>query len=237
MLTPEEQKLFDFLNKLMRTYGKKWISFNYYFDYGIPNENEDMTSMFSESDWPNPVTIPTKAAEMLNMFYKKYIFPELDDAGNKLRNSSDFNEVGNLTLSVEIYSNPRQVIVTLSGDYYGEEEPSLETENFDDNVYNSIANYNPGVRIVSARVEYSGSGDSGVVQDEIILTTSEGNQYSYPLTVEVLSVVESLVPGGFGNDTGSQGSVVFDMETKEATLEHVWNTYETLSTEILRFDY
>jgi hypothetical protein len=193
--------------------------------------------MFSESNWPNPVTIPTKAAEMLNMFYKKYIFPELDDAGNKLRNSSDFNEVGNLTLSVEIYSNPRQVIVTLSGDYYGEEEPSSETENFDDNVYNSIANYNPGVRIVSARVEYSGSGDSGVVQDEIILTTSEGNQYSYPLTVEVLSVVESLVPGGFGNDAGSQGSVVFDMETKEATLEHVWNTYETLSTEILRFDY
>ena len=237
MLTPEEQKLFDFLNKLMRTYGKKWISFNYDFDYGIPNENEDMTSMFSESNWPNPVTIPTKAAEMLNMFYKKYIFPELDNAVNKLWNSSDGNEVGNLTLSVEIYSNPRQVIVTLSGDYYGEEEPSSETENFDDNVYNSIANYNPGVRIVSARVEYSGSGDSGVVQDEIILTTSEGNQYSYPLTVEVLSVVESLVPGGFGNDTGSQGSVVFDMETKEATLEHVWNTYETLSTEILRFDY
>jgi hypothetical protein len=221
----------------MRTYGKKWISFNYDFDYGIPNENEDMTSMFSESNWPNPVTIPTKAAEMLNMFYKKYIFPELDNAVNKLWNSSDGNEVGNLTLSVEIYSNPRQVIVTLSGDYYGEEEPSSETENFDDNVYNSIANYNPGVRIVSARVEYSGSGDSGVVQDEIILTTSEGNQYSYPLTVEVLSVVESLVPGGFGNDTGSQGSVVFDMETKEATLEHVWNTYETLSTEILRFDY
>jgi hypothetical protein len=88
--------------------------------------------MFSESNWPNPVTIPTKAAEMLNMFYKKYIFPELDDAVNKLWNSSDGNEVGNLTLSVEIYSNPRQVIVTLSGDYYGEDEPSSETENFDD---------------------------------------------------------------------------------------------------------
>jgi hypothetical protein len=237
MLTPEEQKLFDFLNKLMRTYGKKTISFDYNFDDVIPSEDEDMTSMFSESDRPNPVTIPTKAAEMLNMFYKKYIFPELDNAVDKLWNSSDGNEVGNLALSVEIFSNTRQVVVTLSGDYYGEEEPSLETENFDENVYNSIANYNPGVRFVSGRVDYHGSGDSGYVEDEIILTTSEGNQYSYPLTVEVLSAVENLLPGGYGNDTGSSGSVVFDMETKEATLEHTWNTYETISTKVLEFDF
>lgn len=77
--------------------------------------------------------------------------------------------------------------------------------------------------VVRVRVEYSGQGDSGQVDDalyEYADGTPDGLEVSDKLDTEVKNLADQLTPDGYENSEGGQGTVTINVAAKTMTLEH-----------------
>jgi hypothetical protein len=83
-----------------------------------------------------------------------------------------------------------------------------------------------------AEVRYQGGGDSGGIE-EIHAWDKEGKEVvtGAELDSALSNYVYDGLQGGWEINEGSQGTVVFDMETREVEFQHVWNGYDTNTRE------
>lgn len=73
-------------------------------------------------------------------------------------------------------------------------------------------------------VTYDGQGDSGSIEGAEALI--DGKLVSYSLPRVFREIVYSMLPGGFGNDSGSSGTLTFDISDCLLSHEHVPREYE-----------
>lgn len=68
---------------------------------------------------------------------------------------------------------------------------------------------------------YDGSGDSGQVNSDMAIDGEGGNEV--PAFIEDMCYNALETFGGWENNEGSQGNIVFNLEDKTVTINHQWN--------------
>jgi hypothetical protein len=100
--------------------------------------------------------------------------------------------------------------------YNSEEDESLE------GVFEEIMELDVDSNIIE--LDYNGSGDSGYIESNF----RNGNPVPASIEDYCYRMLENL-HGGWEINEGSQGKFIFDLDSKEITLEHQYNTEDTKS--------
>ncbi len=76
--------------------------------------------------------------------------------------------------------------------------------------------------ITEIEFRYSGYGDSGCIEE----CSCEGNgSISIEEREKLEDLIYALLPSGWGNDEGSEGTITFDLSTGEVSVDHKWLQY------------
>lgn len=204
MLSPEEKKILKFLKKYLLTHGVYSAEFEFEYDGG--DLGEISPNEFDVVGWGQDATrIPAKISEVLYQIFMREVEPKLEEAYNDVHN--DISSSG-VRLRFDFRFDTTEISSYFWWSFYGVNEETHETYEYDDyqpqieNCIRDLKELNSNIN--EARVDYSGGGDSGYVEDTI--TTNEGDF----LTPESCSdfIYENL-PSGWEINEGSQGFARF----------------------------
>ena len=172
---------------------------------------------FSESDFNQQAyysknvsvteTMKKELAEFANEVFK----PLLYDISEKLHNMTRYLDVNQVDLYLQI-SQDRQITLKVYAEATGDEEHEeiLTEEDGIEHFLEMIEDLNPNEPLTRGRVEFSGYGDSGSIDDTIY--TDDGN---FTIPQDVLEWMYTQLPGGWEINEGSDGEFFFDFVKRE----------------------
>jgi hypothetical protein len=234
MWTTEEQRMLNFLWKYGKSVGRKYLRWDFNFDddpwdgLNISKEDFDTDMNFMGES----LTIPTKIRDFLFKFYEEKIEPEVEVSFNKILDTVVVSQASNYELFIIIDLQKRKISAVTELNYYTESDEQIFELELPNEVYESLISVIDDKKIQQIKVSYEGSGDSGAVSDTFM---GQGQYFDTPPIVE--RFIDQNLPGGWENNEGAQGFVVFDLEDKSVTINHVEYIYESASDTILELDF
>lgn len=145
---------------------------------------------------------------------------------NDMISTPDVDDLNFERLTIEIDCDTKEISMTHDYSYYSTGDgmtTTFEINDYDDliDIFDTLESDDE----ITDRVltlEYNGSGDSGFIED------SFSNGDSVPSDVQdwCYNRLESL-HGGWEINEGSQGTFEIDLDRKEITLNHIYNTEES----------
>jgi len=137
----------------------------------------------------------------------------------------DYYFEGSGRVDIELYVKERKLTINLYHTEYGTENSSMVFEDFDSKEFTEFFNELSGL---SGVLDFSGSGDSGWIEDNIRLPN--GSVMKCPQFLEDWAYHQlGINYGGWEINEGSQGSFVIDTMGKYIRLDFGMNTEETVS--------
>lgn len=237
MLTPEQQKLFRFLYLFGKSSGVNSLEIQLEYDEILPDEPFDTDEVSVFWDPRNSLKLPQKAAEEFTQFVNENVFPKLDEAFESLRGTYGFDEVSRIRVNIYLDLDKKEFGSDLYVEWYGEEDAFVEAHDLPRGVIDEIQADFPNEEVVQAWIDYSGGGDSGEVEDSMTVKLSSGEDRMESIGPNTLEYVYGILPGGWEIDEGSSGKVRLDLVEDITEVTHTWNSYNSESEEILRFDF
>jgi hypothetical protein len=222
ILTNEEKKILRYISKYLISVGMKQgyletESFDEYdgFDFNTLDVRE-WTHFANNYSMEVPSVLYPILEKILPYAEKK--FNNLDESEYDANYSRIDFMIGTKTeeISCNYWFTYYSVEDGATTTYNSEEDESLE------GVFEEIMELGVDSNIIE--LDYNGSGDSGYIEGTF------RNGESVPASVEdyCYRMLENL-HGGWEINEGSQGKFIFDLDSKEITLEHQYNTEETKS--------
>jgi len=231
ILTPEDKKYLRKVSRYLQSYGLQRGDIelleledgNEY--YEISDIRFDRVTNFSNN---YSVEVP----EGLIPILEKIVV-----AGQKRQDDIDFPDYvdyGRIEIEIDCVSSEIRLIhyiaYTEAGNG-GQLEFSAEDDGIGMEVFNSIREYCTEVEPIM-EVRYNGSGDSGYLEDRF--------ENGEPVPGPVEDWCERKLSrnfGGWGNNEGSQGDFIFNMENNTAELNHTWNEQNSKTTTLFEEEF
>lgn len=228
MVTPEEKRYFDFLWKLASSRGidnLDWEFYEYEFDNDFPLESEYFHHINGAWNRPN-FKIPVKLSAFLSELFNEKIYPLIDDVFSEFDVD---NEDGRVELKIDMEKRELTAYAHVYWLETGEEE--IRIEKMPTEFYQLLKGLDPNTK--SFHLDYSGGGDDGYLEDYIKSFEDE----SFPLNESIENFCYSLIPAGYENNEGGQGSFFFDMEERTITHTHSDNFEDSNSKTIFELEF
>jgi hypothetical protein len=216
ILTPEELKYLERISRYLLSVGKKRAYINIEADpYDGGAEIDDINwEYITHFDWQGRIDIPSGFIEIL-----KKIFNYIDETGNY--SEPDIESLSYNEFIVIVDAEDKVLTVTNDYRYYdeaGEEQTEIDDEpEIINDIRQSLGDSLPEDGILT--VTYSGGGDSGDLNGifeetgDIIPTNVEDFCYN----------ILARYHGGFENNEGGQGRIIFNLNDDVITIEHTDN--------------
>lgn len=226
MLTPEEQRYFNFLWKLGKSYGLRTIQF----EIDLEDHSGELdSSFFRQSDnYPQSVEIPEKVAQFLSDFYNNRVYPEIDNKIDEMDVEDPYRQM--LTFNINLNSRSVESVVEVS--YWDTTAPNEDEITVDDEWVDTFKRAVGETSQTIFNVDYQGGGDSGYIED---LTLDNGRIISLPDSVT--DPMYNMLPGGWEINEGSQGFFIIDLEDQTIRVEYTENIEDTSVNTILELDF
>lgn len=214
LLTTEEKK---YLQKICRYIG------SYGSSYGLVTiQMDDFSTQeyieFSHFDNNYDIEIPEDLANIFNRILKyltdKNLIPE-----------PEVDYVNYEDLEIQVNCDDNTLSITHNYSYTFLADPSsnvFEGEEVDE-IFDELESFDFDSSEVE--LEYNGSGDSGFLEDQFVGTNIDVTDMISEWCYQELENLH----GGWEINEGSEGKFIFNLDTKEITLEHRYNTDETSS--------
>lgn len=230
ILTTDDKQYLRATSRYLQSLGQKEASLDLETNTNLDDIDLEDFGTFSSN---YRIEIPTKVKEI---FKKVLKFVEKNDLFTSIDEDYDVNYE-----TIEISIDTNEQVLTVSHRYSYYEEGDWESTEFSvadgyeeltqifDNLQEEIKDSKPPKQGL-LRLDYSGSGDSGYIEDYF-----EGN-YPVPGQVEDFAYgrLESLY-GGWEINEGSRGYFIFDLKNKTVTLNHSMtieqNSHDTIFEE------
>lgn len=211
---PENKKLFKLLHFWLKSEGGKYISAEFYVNYG-----GDV-----DSGWFHPYvhgTFEPKVPEKLRNFFEKLY--EVVVNNESIWDNIDWDNNHNIyvryTVKNQSLSIEDRESITNTRDYGNEKEIT------DKEMIEEITKWkSEGIRTI--RVDFNGGGDSGYIDERGLGNGDIEVELPASFSDFLYNMLESN-HGGWEINEGSQGTFYFDLPKKEITLEHQYNTDES----------
>jgi len=216
-------KLDDKQKKLMKTfclylgsYGTKQGSLGFEFYHDHPE--------MSWEGWTSPdVRVKIEGFDAINEFAEEITLPIIED------NFSYYDQSGGVDFCVDCVKKIiyfKSHVREMNTNWVGEEWELGDLEELDSwkDFAPQITGYDEGV------VSYEGSGDSGYIEDKMVLDGDE--DITIPADLETWMYNQLGNYGGWEINEGSQGKFVFDFKNGTITLSHGENYEDDLDVEI-----
>lgn len=230
MLTDSEKKAFRFLANIGRTHGIPSIYWNIddIHDSGIDNFDFD-PNYYSLSyhnrtkDMEIPESIKITLINWFNREGRKLISDGMDSLWNKIPEDPTWSNA-NIMMDFKAYT------ISASGEYQypSTAEPQSFDGNLDDSAYKAafdqLKSENP--EATTFRVDYSGGGDSGYVEDYGYFDVGDSSA-QLPGILE--DYILNNLPGGWEINEGSAGYCIFNLNDFTAEIVHTEYYDETIS--------
>lgn len=236
MLTPEQQKLFRFLRLFGKSSGVDSLEIDLE-DEVLRDTPFEVDELSNVGGWRNRLELPQKAAEEFTQFINENVFPKMVEAFNSLEGIYGFDEISRIRTEIFIDLDKKSFQAFLHVDWYGEEEATSEIHDLPQDVIDEIQADFPNDEVVQARIDYSGGGDSGQVEDTMSVKLASGRNVMESISPKTLEFSYNILPGGWEIDEGSFGNISLDLVEKLADVNHTWNTNNSESETILEFDF
>jgi hypothetical protein len=209
-LSPEERKAINQFFVFIKSNGADvaWIDVN--FEYGDPSY---ISGMRGDNGRAIPVFQP--------------VAPIIEKIINDI-DTDDFEEEFQYSdveyFNVEINFSATQKKLTIECNYStpGSEEAFDESDINDMDIFKEYTD--KGVSEIICT--YDGGGDSGYIDGDMSI---DGERENVPAFLEDLCYDALRNFGGWENNEGSQGNIVFNLVDKTRTVNHTWNTEENHS--------
>ena len=222
ILTPEDKKILRFVGRYLNSLGMS--------DGLLESEGMDAyegldLSEINVSEWTHfsnnySVEVPDQLLPILEkiLVSSQNKYDDLDiDTGD--------NDINYARVDVDIDTGNQEISIKYWYTYYATGDSSAVTWNEEEDegvkeVLSEIDELDDTLPLMELR--YNGSGDSGYIEGNF------ENGEEVPASVEdyCYRVLENM-HGGWEINEGSQGTFLFDLEKREVTLEHQYNTEET----------
>lgn len=223
MITPEEKKAFNYLKKYALSNGLSSVGYSFEYNYSPDTDVNVDEFTLSDGYWGHDeLQIPQSIAIKIHEFYNRELKDKIEDVWNNFPGDDEFSQGGlNLTFNFNI----SEVSAVVWADYYGEGDEQIETWEVDEDeslvqCIDDLKSMDEETEEMSeARLDFSGGGDSGYIQDEM-----ETNLGTYDAPESCKDYMYQKLPGGWEINEGSQGYGVFDLEKGTFTLYYTENT-------------
>lgn len=210
-LTPEQQKTLKLFSYYCKGYGAKEVTRNFSFQHGGEEWSDDT---WSSPQLKGSIESYKSIDNLIDDLTDKYELNYMgDDSDNLTEVTFDIDCVNNV-LTIFAYQEVYEYMD--SGDEYDAED----NENLL-SFFNEMRNKN----IKSATCNFSGGGDSGMIESDLELDNGE--------SMDIPSLIEHFLydmlenhQGGWEIDDGSQGTFTFDFTEGKVFLDFQLNTRE-----------
>lgn len=241
MLTDSEKKAFRFLSNIGRTHGLSSIYWNIddIHDSGIDNFDFDpsyysLSSYNRTKDMEIPEAIKITLINWFNREGKKSISDGMDSLYHKIPEDPSWSSA-QITMDFKAYT------ISTSGEY--QYPTTSEPQSFGGNLFfnddsgykaafDELKSKNP--EATTFRVDYSGGGDSGYVEDYGYFNVGSSSA-QLPGILE--DYILSNLPGGWEINEGSTGYCIFNLDDFSAEIVHTEYYDETISDTFLEENF
>jgi len=186
--------------------------------------------------------IPSHLSNNYRVEVPPFIFPVINkvmEEAYKVYYELDINEeLSYERIDLTINTKEKEIIVELYGSYYGSESGGGISWDLDEEepgsilhkIFETLSEIGPEKK--EFRLSYNGSGDSGYIEDSFY------SGESVPADIEdwCYRQLENNY-GGWEINEGSDGYFLFNMEEKTVSLDHTYNTEESISENLFRENY
>lgn len=214
-LTPEELKTLQLFAYYCRSHGADDVYQTHYFSQ-------------CSRDWPDDRWYSRQIRSSIEGYDK------IEDLITKLVDdksiSDEFNDCdGNQRVEVEIDCKERILSIHAFETVYGTEPHGSEYDleeiksEFGEETYNEVVKLFEELNGSEARVDFSGGGDSGYIDDFMIV---DGDQVDLPSLIEDMLYNMLNQYAGWENNEGGQGSWTFYSRNKVVEFDFNYNTEE-----------
>lgn len=214
-LTPEELKTLQLFAYYCRSYGADDVYQTHYLSA-------------CSRDWSDDNWYSRQVSRSIESYDKieKLINKLIDDESIV----NEFNDCdGSQRIEVEIDCKERILEINLFETIYGT-EPHGSTYNLEDiesefgeETYNEVVQLFETLNGSEARVDFSGGGDSGYIDDFMVI---DNDQVDIPKLIEDMLYSMLNQYAGWENNEGGQGSWIFYPQNKEIEFDFNYNTEE-----------
>jgi len=222
ILTLEDKKILRFVSRYLNSLGMsdgllESEGMDYYDGVDLTEIDVKEWTHFSNN---YSVEVPDQLLPILEK-----ILVSSQDKYNNLELDTDGNDVNYARVDVDIDTVEKEISIKYWYTYYttGGDASTTWNEEEDEGVKDVLKDIDELDYIIPMmELRYNGSGDSGYIEG------SFENGEEVPASVEdyCYQVLENM-HGGWEINEGSQGTFYFDLEKREVTLEHQYNTEET----------
>lgn len=238
MLTDSEKKAFRFLANIGRTHAIPSIYWNIddihdnginYFDFDPSYYS--LSYYNREKDMEIPEAIKIALINWYNREGKKSISEGMDSLYHRIPEDPTWS-------SAQITMNFKEYTISTSGEYQypSTAEPQSFGDNLDDSDYKAafdeLKSKNP--EATTFRVDYSGGGDSGYVEDYGYFDAGDSSA-QLPGILE--DYILNNLPGGWEINEGSAGYCIFNLDDFSAEIVHTEYYDETISATFLEENF
>jgi hypothetical protein len=223
-LTPEELKTLQLFAYYCRSYGANDVNKTFYLSACRRDWDDD-------SWYSNQISNPIEGYDRIDELIDKLVYDESI--------INEFSECdGSQRIEVEIDCKDKILTIYAYETVYGSEPhgssynlKDIESE-YGEEKYKSVLELFERLNGANARVDFSGGGDDGYIEDDMMVG---GERHDIPTPIEKLlySMLTSN-HSGWENDTGAFGSWEFDSSDKTIIFDFNYNTEEEIN---INLDY
>lgn len=250
MITPEEKKEFKRLHAISKTaqlgnFEWNWDDIDYKSERFLePNVEEFISDdthrinypLYSYNQEANPYKIPISIAKAIHSYYLREVAPKIMDKFEEAESNVP-NDISSSNLSFIIDIKDKEIKSWIDLTYYSQEEGDGEYWEGDQDqqameLLNKLREINPNASTVT--IGYDGGGDSGSLNDEMIINDQNNNQTNHNIPEDIADWCYNQLPGGWEIDEGSYGDFVFNLIDNDITLNLTYNTSEDMSEWVIQ---
>lgn len=210
-LNPDQLKTLKVFSHYCKGHGAKEVSREFWFQYGQEEWNDN--------DWSSPqlrtsIESYSSIDSLLDFLINEYqLYYMGENSDNQINITFDIDCVSNV-LSIYGYEEAYEYMDS-SNEADADEDEDLSS------FFTEMKNRN----ISSATVDFSGGGDSGMIEGGLELDNGESIDIPNPVENFLYDMLNNH-QGGWEIDDGSQGTFTFDFEENKVILDFQLNTRE-----------